>query len=105
MRLFGTLQIIADRAADADGSLVLRSAEPLGLYPVTVVHSLRLWSRTDPDHLLVAERGPDGAWRGCSYGAAVAAADAIGQATISAPAAGGASRHHRPPRASIRDVR
>ena len=30
----------------------------------------------------MAERGPDGAWRGCSYGAAVAAANGIGQALL-----------------------
>ena len=35
-----------------------------------------------PDYPLVAERGPDGAWRTVSYGAAVAAADAIGQALL-----------------------
>jgi hypothetical protein len=64
MTLFGVPQIIADPAADADGSPLLYSAELLGLYPVTVVHSLRLWAQTDPDRLLVAERGPDGAWRG-----------------------------------------
>ena len=33
----------------ADGSLLLRSTEPLGDYPVTVVHSLRGWAQADPD--------------------------------------------------------
>jgi feruloyl-CoA synthase len=66
----------------ADGSLTLRSADPLGDYPVTVVHSLRAWAQADPGRLLVAERGPDGAWLGRTYGEAVAAADAIGQALL-----------------------
>ena len=66
----------------ADGSLTLRSADPLGDYPVTVVHSLRAWAQADPSRLLVAERGPDGAWLGRTYGEAVAAADAIGQALL-----------------------
>ena len=66
----------------ADGSLILRSADPLGDYPVTVVHSLRAWAEADPNRLLVAERGPDGAWLGRTYGEAAAAADAIGQALL-----------------------
>ena len=66
----------------ADGSLILRSADPLGHYPVTVVHSLRAWAQADPGRLLVAERGPDGAWLGRTYAEAVQAADAIGQALL-----------------------
>ncbi len=66
----------------ADGCLLLRSADPLRDYPATVVHSMRAWAAADPDHPLVAERGPGGAWRTCSYGAAVAAAEAIGQGLL-----------------------
>jgi feruloyl-CoA synthase len=62
--------------------VVLRSAEPLREYPVTVVHSLRAWAQAEPDHPLVAERAADGSWRTCGYGAAVAAANAIGQALL-----------------------
>src|SRR5579862_4748045 len=86
--LFAPPSIVADRpAADADadagdGRMLLRSTDPLGDYPVTVVHSVRAWAAADPGHPLVAERGPDGAWRTCSYGEAVAAADAIGQALL-----------------------
>jgi feruloyl-CoA synthase len=74
-------------AADApgprrDGSLTLGSAVPLVEYPITVVHSLRAWAQEDPGRQLVAERGPDGSWRGRTYGEAVAAADAIGQALL-----------------------
>jgi feruloyl-CoA synthase len=78
--LFASPQIVAETAAD--GSVLLRSADPLGSCPPTVVHSLRAWAEADPEHLLAAERGPDGAWRTCGYGAAVAAADAIGQALL-----------------------
>src|SRR5579863_3548307 len=84
--LFAPPRIVADRpAADADagdGRMLLRSTDPLGDYPVTVVHSVRAWAAADPGHSLVAERGPDGAWRTCRYGEAVAAADAIGQALL-----------------------
>ena len=68
-------------AGSQPGTLVFRSAEPLGEYPVTVVHSTREWARLAPDHPLVAERAGDG-WRTVGYGQAVAAADAIGQALL-----------------------
>ena len=66
----------------ADGSLLLRSPELLRDYPPTIVHSVRAWAAAGPDHLMVAERGADGSWRTCSYGQAVAAADAIGQGLL-----------------------
>ena len=78
--MFAKVRITADPAGD--GALLLRSADELGDYPATVVHSLRAWAEADPDYPLVAERGPGGVWRAVGYGAAVAAADAIGQALI-----------------------
>ena len=68
---------------DADhGSLLLRSAEPLGRYPRTVLDSARAWARADPDRVLVAEREGSGEWCICRYGGAMAAADSIGQALL-----------------------
>ena len=78
--MFAQVQVTVGRAGD--GALLLSSAEELGGYPVTVLHSLRQWAAAGQDHPLVAERGPDGAWRTVSYGEAVAAADAIGQALL-----------------------
>ncbi len=66
----------------ADGCVLLRSTDPLRDYPATVLHSVRAWAATDPDHPLVAERIAGGQWRTYSYGAAVAAAAAIGQALL-----------------------
>jgi feruloyl-CoA synthase len=79
--VFAQPRIAAD-AAGPSGTLMLRSTDPLGEYPVTVLHSLREWAHAGPGHLLVAEREPDGGWRGCSYGEAVSAADAIGEALL-----------------------
>jgi feruloyl-CoA synthase len=79
--VFAQPRIVAD-AAGPSGTLMLRSTDPLGEYPVTVVHSLREWAHAGPGHLLVAEREPDGGWRVCSYGEAVSAADAIGEALL-----------------------
>jgi feruloyl-CoA synthase len=81
-QLFAPPAIVADRAGTGDGSVLLHSADPLGDYPLTVVHSVREWALADPGHPLVAERDAAGAWRTCSYGEAVAAADAIGQGLL-----------------------
>ncbi len=78
--LFASPEVVVSKAAD--GSVVLCSADPLGAYPATVMHSVRAWAEADPGHPLVAERGPGGAWRGCTYGEAVAAAIGIGQALL-----------------------
>ena len=80
LSLFATPSIALQERAD--GCLLLQSTDPLCDYPVSVVHSARAWAAAGPDHLLVAERGADGQWRSCSYGAAVGAAEAIGQALL-----------------------
>ena len=78
--LFAVPRVTA--ATDEDGALVIRSAEPLAGYPVTVMHSVRAWAAADPGHPMVAERAPGGGWRTCGYGEAAAAADAIGQGLL-----------------------
>jgi feruloyl-CoA synthase len=82
--LFAAPRIVASQGGpgDPDGTLVLRSADPLREHPDTVLHSLRAWAAADPDYPLVAERAPDGGWRSCSYGEAGTAAEAIGQALL-----------------------
>ena len=85
LSLFATPRITVERSVPGSaGDVLLRSAEPLGGHPVTVMHSVREHARTAPGHLLAAERHPDpaGGWRTCSYGEAVAAADSIGQALL-----------------------
>ncbi|HEX6453359.1 MAG TPA: AMP-binding protein [Trebonia sp.] len=87
MALFAKPDIVAD-ATTASGTLLLRSAQPLGDYPVTVMRSVRDWAGRDPGHPMVAERaggatGDAGAgWRSVSYGEAVRAADGIGEALL-----------------------
>ncbi|MGH3281560.1 MAG: feruloyl-CoA synthase [Trebonia sp.] len=82
LSLFAPPRIIG--AGAGRDAIVLRSAEPLGDYPVTVVHSVREHARTAPGHLLIAERYGNAlsCWRCCSYGEAVAAANSIGQALL-----------------------
>ena len=57
------------------------SAESLGEYPVSVVHSVREHARLTPDQPMIAER-VGGEWRRITYAEAVAAADAIGQGLL-----------------------
>src|ERR1700683_1948288 len=67
--------------AERGEAVVLRSAEPLGEYPVSVLHSVREHARLAPDRVMIAERaGRD--WRGGTYAEAVAAAGAIGQGLL-----------------------
>ena len=80
--LFTAPSIVTEEDPSGGGALRVRSADPLGDYPVSVLHSLRAWAAAGPDHPLVAERNPEGGWRRCSYGAAAAAAEAIGQALL-----------------------
>jgi feruloyl-CoA synthase len=70
------------RRDGAGGVVLLESATPLEPYPASVTDWLRHWAAVDPDAVLVAERGPDGQWRRRTYGEALAAADAIGQALL-----------------------
>jgi feruloyl-CoA synthase len=65
-----------------DGSLLLRSAQPPGDWPDTVVHSLRIWAMKQPYRPLIAQRDALGEWRMSSYAEAASAADAIGEALL-----------------------
>src|SRR3954453_994008 len=64
------------------GRLVIRSAEPLGEHPVSVVHSFRAHAEAHPDRLLVAERGPDGQWVRSTWGEAREQADRLAQGLL-----------------------
>ena len=67
--------------AEGGDTVVLRSAEPLREYPVSVLHSAREHARLAPDRTMIAERA-GGEWRRLSYAEAVASADAIGQGLL-----------------------
>src|SRR6204780_3205952 len=67
--------------AERGEAVVLRSAEPLREYPVSVLHSVREHARLAPDRIMIAERaGSD--WRRVSYAEAVAGAGALGQGLL-----------------------
>ena len=56
--------------------------EALGKFPKSLGEMLRHWASIDPRSPLAAERDEDGTWRYCSYGEALGAANAIGQALL-----------------------
>ena len=56
--LFAVPRVTA--ATDEDGALVIRSAEPLAGYPVTVMHSVRAWAAAEAAKLLGQEPRVEG---------------------------------------------
>ena len=63
----------------ADGSILLRSTGTLGEYPRAITDMLDHWAERAPDRTFLADRGPDGAWRRCSYAAFRTKARAVAQ--------------------------
>jgi feruloyl-CoA synthase len=60
---------VVDREDRADGSVVLRSRQPLGRYPATMVEVFAGRAREHPERILVAQRD-GGGWRALSWGEA-----------------------------------
>jgi feruloyl-CoA synthase len=65
-----------------DGSLVLRSTEPLRWFPDRMTDPLQQWAAEVPERSLVARRGPDGQWIHISYAQMLQRAKAVGQALL-----------------------
>jgi feruloyl-CoA synthase len=74
----------ADRwvVREKGGAVYMRSAEPLGAYPVSLAERLVHWAREAPERTFLARRGPDGAWIRLTYGDALPKARAIGAAVL-----------------------
>ena len=82
-RVGGCLEASVER--QADGSLVLRSTEPLQAYPARLTDQLEHWAREAPDRTFVAQRGADGQWVRISYVQMLARVQRIGQALVERP--------------------
>lgn len=54
-----------------DGTIILRSPQPLGAYPRCVGEYLEYWAAKAPDRAFLLERAPNGAWRGVTYAQAL----------------------------------
>ena len=64
-RLFATPKVVVERSAD--GTMRLRSPEPLGPYPAVIGEDLARWAREAPDRLFLQERRAGGAFGGPTY--------------------------------------
>ena len=62
--------------------MLVRSDVELAPYPAKITLCLERWVRAAPDRVCLAQRGPDGAWRTLTYGAALDRVRQIGQALI-----------------------
>jgi feruloyl-CoA synthase len=75
----GPQDVVVERRAD--GTLLLRSPQPLGAYPVKLTERLEHWAKLAPERTLFAQR--DGAgWRKVSYAQALNEARRIGEALL-----------------------
>jgi feruloyl-CoA synthase len=64
-----------------DGRMILRSTQPLAEHPISVVHSFRAHSESNPDRLLVAERAGD-SWARATWGEMRALVDGVAQGLL-----------------------
>ena len=65
-----------------DGTLILRSTEPLRWFPDRLTDALEQWAAEAPERTLAARRGPDGQWIRISYAQMLQRAQAVGQALL-----------------------
>ena len=55
----------------ADGSMLLRSSQPLAAYPRCMGESLEYWAKSAPERAFLLERTASGQWSGVNYGTAL----------------------------------
>src|SRR5688572_9605851 len=65
-----------------DGTLVLRSPQPLGDYPPNLACLLPEWAGAAPDRLFLAERQAAGPWRTLTYAQAASGAASVAGAIL-----------------------
>ena len=76
----GSVEAVAEQRPD--GSLVLRSTEPLRWFPDRMTDCLAQWAAEAPDRTLVARRGADGQWVRVSFAQMLQRAQSVGQALL-----------------------
>ncbi|GLQ55388.1 feruloyl-CoA synthase [Devosia nitrariae] len=76
--------MLAEAETRADGTIYVRSTEPLGPYPRTMTDRLAHWARETPDAIFIADRGGNGGWRTITYGEANRLIHGLAQAMLEA---------------------
>ncbi len=65
-----------------DGSILLRSPQPLGPYPDKLTERLKFWAAETPEQTFLAQRDVNGAWRKITYEQALEFARRIGESLL-----------------------
>jgi feruloyl-CoA synthase len=76
----GPQDVIAEHRAD--GTILLRSPQPLGRYPDKLTERLEFWAAETPTQIFLAQRDANGAWRTITYEQALEFARRIGEALL-----------------------
>ncbi|MFZ0083798.1 MAG: feruloyl-CoA synthase [Candidatus Acidiferrales bacterium] len=66
----------------ADGSILVRSDEPLGPYPQVLTDRLTHWAKISPNKVCIAKREASGGWRKLTYAQVLQAVSSIGQSLL-----------------------
>src|SRR4051794_24309736 len=76
----GPADVLLDRKAD--GTIVLRSPQPLDAYPQKLTERLEHWAKAAPDRVFLAQRAADGSWRKVTYAQALEQVHSIAQSLL-----------------------
>ncbi|MCF8480332.1 MAG: feruloyl-CoA synthase [Rhodospirillum sp.] len=78
--IFGPREVT--REVRPDGSMIIKSTDPLGPYPKVITECLVQGAADFPDRVLYGQRVRDGAWRTVTYKEGLAQVESIGQALL-----------------------
>jgi feruloyl-CoA synthase len=76
----GPADVLLDRKTD--GTIVLRSPQPLDAYPQKLTERLEHWAKAAPDRVFLAQRAADGSWRKVTYAQALEQVHSIAQSLL-----------------------
>jgi feruloyl-CoA synthase len=76
----GSREVLFSRRPD--GAMLMRSADPLGDYPLRLTDRLVQWARERPERVFLAKRDAAGVWRTIAYAEALDLVRRLGQALL-----------------------
>jgi feruloyl-CoA synthase len=76
----GSADVLLNRKTD--GTIVLRSPQPLDAYPQKLTERLEHWAKATPNRVFLAQRAADGSWRKVTYAEALSQVRSIAQSLL-----------------------
>src|SRR5436190_1846950 len=76
----GPADVLLDRKTD--GTIILRSPQPLDTYPQKLTERLEHWAKAAPDRVFLAQRATNGSWRKLTYAQALSQVRTVAQALL-----------------------